>query len=81
MLQTHESHKGNGLRQGQKASAVSDDGLVSRFSKGEWSNYGSDTYHLFEGIPSGKHTLEVRARDRDFNVDPTPAVVRFSVTK
>jgi len=35
--------------------------------------------YLFLSLPAGPHTFEVRARDRDFNVDPTPATHTFTV--
>jgi hypothetical protein len=50
-----------------------------RMDSGAWSSYTKETSHLFEVLPSGDHTFEVRARDRDFNVDQTPATVQFTV--
>ena len=47
---------------------------------GEWSAFSYETSHIFELLPSGNHTFEVKARDRDFNEDPTPATVTFTVT-
>jgi len=44
-----------------------------------WSIFTSDVGHSFFTLPHGKHRLEVRARDADFNVDPTPAVLDFVV--
>ena len=35
--------------------------------------------HIFELLPSGNHTFEVKARDRDFNEDPAPAAMHFTV--
>jgi signal transduction histidine kinase/ligand-binding sensor domain-containing protein len=51
-----------------------------RFDDGEWSPYTADTESVFTALASGEHTFEVRARDRDFNVDPNPPRVRFRVT-
>jgi light-regulated signal transduction histidine kinase (bacteriophytochrome) len=31
------------------------------------------------GLANGNHTFEVRARDTDFNIDPSPAVLKFRV--
>ncbi len=45
-----------------------------------WSPYSPETSHLFQALASGPHRFEVRARDRDFNVDLTPASITFSVT-
>jgi len=50
-----------------------------RLNGGAWSPYSDETGRTFVGLGRGGHTLEVRARDRDFNVDPTPAVGRFTV--
>ncbi|MDP4999685.1 MAG: response regulator [Saprospiraceae bacterium] len=50
-----------------------------RLNGGEWSPYTSATHHSFMDLRSGQYTLEVRARDMDFNVDPTPVVIRFLV--
>lgn len=44
-----------------------------------WSPYTSDSGHSFFSLASGQHHLEVRARDNDFNVDPTPATLDFVV--
>ena len=44
-----------------------------------WSPFTLETNHVFLSLPSGNHTFEVKARDRDFNEDPTPAVVMFTV--
>ena len=50
-----------------------------RMDGGAWSAFSHLTNEVFQALPSGKHTFEVRARDRDFNVDPTPAAIRFTV--
>lgn len=50
-----------------------------RFDGGEWSPFASDVGSTFVGLKSGLHRFEVRARDRDFNIDPTPARIDFSV--
>jgi PAS domain S-box-containing protein len=50
-----------------------------RLDDGKWSPYSFSTSHIFLALPGGDHTFEVRARDQDFNVDLTPATVRFRV--
>jgi ligand-binding sensor domain-containing protein len=50
-----------------------------RLDSGEWSPYKADTQKMFLALGSGRHTFEVRARDLDFNVDPTPAQFQFVV--
>ncbi|MBK8877013.1 MAG: response regulator [Haliscomenobacter sp.] len=50
-----------------------------RINGGEWSPFSAPTYHTFLGLSSGQYTLEVRARDLDLNIDPTPAVIQFRV--
>jgi PAS domain S-box-containing protein len=44
-----------------------------------WSEFTSQVGHAFLTLPPGPHRLEVRARNEDFNVDPTPAVMEFVV--
>ncbi|MEZ4829884.1 MAG: histidine kinase dimerization/phospho-acceptor domain-containing protein [Bacteroidia bacterium] len=50
-----------------------------RIDRGEWSPFSSDDRHTFTSLPGGKHKLEVRTRDQDFNVDSTPAAIEFQV--
>ncbi len=50
-----------------------------RFDDDPWSEFTSDAGHAFFALSSGRHHLEVRARDRDFNIDPTPATLDFVV--
>lgn len=45
----------------------------------EWSPYTKEKHFTFLSLPNGDYTLKVRARDLDMNVDPTPAVIEFSV--
>lgn len=44
-----------------------------------WSPYSSAGGAAFFTLPPGPHRLAVRARDPDFNVDPTPATLDFIV--
>ena len=50
-----------------------------RLDQAPWSAYSFDGGHAFFTLPPGPHHFEVRARDRNFNVDPTPAVLDFVV--
>lgn len=50
-----------------------------RLDHGEWSPFSTETVQAFFTLPPGAHRLQVRARDRDYNVDPTPAVLEFTV--
>ncbi|OGG46900.1 MAG: hypothetical protein A3F84_01115 [Candidatus Handelsmanbacteria bacterium RIFCSPLOWO2_12_FULL_64_10] len=50
-----------------------------RLDGGAWSPFSFEKNKVFLSLPSGRHTFEVKARDRDFNEDPMPAVVRFRV--
>lgn len=50
-----------------------------RINGGEWSPFTGETHHSFVNLSSGNYTLEVRARDMDLNIDPTPVSVNFVV--
>ncbi len=50
-----------------------------RLGGDEWSVFSPEKLVSLETLPSGKHTFEVKARDRNFNEDPTPASVSFTV--
>ena len=50
-----------------------------RLDRGQWSPFAYAQNEAFQSLESGPHTFEVRARDSDFNVDPTPAVASFIV--
>ncbi len=44
-----------------------------------WSPFTSSNQVSFENLAKGRHSFKVKARDRDFNIDPSPASVEFSV--
>ncbi|MEM9159608.1 MAG: ATP-binding protein, partial [Verrucomicrobiota bacterium] len=50
-----------------------------RLSGGEWSPFSPSTEATLRDLSSGDYTIEVRARDRDWNVDPNPAIATFKV--
>ena len=50
-----------------------------RLNDGPWSAFSAETSHLFLSLDSGGYSFQVKARDLDFNEDPTPAVAVFTV--
>ncbi|THH41822.1 response regulator [Neolewinella litorea] len=50
-----------------------------RVDDGPWQPFSPAEEYAFTHLGDGPHRLEVRARDLDFNIDPTPAVVTFEV--
>ena len=50
-----------------------------RLDGGEWSPFTAQMHETFVNLGSGNHTLEVRARDLDLNIDPSPAQISFEV--
>ena len=50
-----------------------------RFDDEEWSAFSDKKSEIFLSITSGYHIFEVRSRNRDQNIDPVPAKVRFYV--
>lgn len=50
-----------------------------RLDQGPWSPFTDKTSAVLLSLSSGRHVFEVRARDRDFNVDPAPATLHFVV--
>jgi signal transduction histidine kinase/DNA-binding response OmpR family regulator/ligand-binding sensor domain-containing protein len=50
-----------------------------RFDDGQWSPYSGKKSEIFLSLASGQHIFEVKSRNRDMNVDPTPAKVSFYV--
>lgn len=50
-----------------------------RLDGGPWSRFDHATSHVFLELPHGKRVLEVRAQDRDLNIETTPARLDFEV--
>ncbi|MBN2090080.1 response regulator [candidate division KSB1 bacterium] len=50
-----------------------------RLNNDSWSAFQAIDHHTFLSLAPGNYRLEVRARDLDFNVDETPAVMNFKV--
>jgi len=51
-----------------------------RLDEDEWSAFSPEMSQTFLKLSSGQHSLEVRSRDRAFNIDPTPDRIKFVVT-
>jgi len=50
-----------------------------RLDQGSWSPFQPETVVVFRNVRSGNHQFEVRAMDRNWNIDPTAAVFQFKV--
>lgn len=50
-----------------------------QLDNGTWSPFTPETHRVFQALKSGDHTFRVKARDRDFNTDPIPATITFTV--
>jgi len=53
--------------------------LAHRLDSGNWSAFGLGPTVLLRDVSSGKHRLEVRALDRNWNFEPKPFVADFQV--
>lgn len=51
-----------------------------RLNNGAWSPFVEKNYFTYYELADGKYTFEVRSRDLDFNIDPTPAKMEFVVS-
>lgn len=50
-----------------------------RLDRGEWSKFETQNTVTFRQLPSLSHTFEVRAMDRNGNIDPSPFAYTFKV--
>lgn len=50
-----------------------------RIDDGEWTPFTPETVASVSALPARKYKLQVRAMDRNWNIDPTPAVWYFEV--
>lgn len=50
-----------------------------RVDGGAWSSFSGKTSCVFSEIGNGNHMVEVRARDNNYNMDPTPAQFHFYI--
>ena len=58
-----------------------DDRLVyaHRLDEGEWSSFNENRSVVLRSLPSGRHRIEVRAMDRNWNLQMEPTVAEFAV--
>ncbi len=52
-----------------------------RLDAGPWTMFHPQPYSSFSRLAPGQHQIEVRAMDRNFNVDPHPARLNFLVLR
>ena len=52
-----------------------------RLDAGPWSGFEAGSTASLAGLGSGKHRFEVRAMDRNGNIDPTPPGLQFNVLR
>jgi signal transduction histidine kinase len=50
-----------------------------RVDEGNWSPYSAESGASLRGLGAARHRIEVRAMDRNWNVDPTPALADIRV--
>ncbi len=50
-----------------------------RLDRGRWSPFSTANFAVFDKLPGGGHVFEVRAMDRNANIDPHPASFAFTV--
>jgi signal transduction histidine kinase len=50
-----------------------------RMDDDDWSSFSSETIARFNDLSWGKHTLQVKAMDRNWNIDSTPAILTLNV--
>lgn len=50
-----------------------------RLNKGKWSDLTARTSRTFTGLKSGNYTFEVKAIDKEGNIDRSPALIVFEV--
>ncbi|MBM3879600.1 MAG: hypothetical protein FJ387_07740 [Verrucomicrobia bacterium] len=50
-----------------------------RLDEGSWSPFDGGGKATFRDLPAGKHRLQVRTMDRNWNVEPVPGLLEFRV--
>ena len=67
---------------GADAGHVAEDQQIQyswRLDDEPWSLFSRETAQMLLAVPTGRHRLQVRARDSDMNVESAPATVGFTV--
>jgi signal transduction histidine kinase/DNA-binding response OmpR family regulator len=52
-----------------------------RIDGGAWSRFAEANFAAFQSLRAGAHRFQVRAMDRNGNVDPQPPLLRFQVSQ
>ena len=52
-----------------------------RLDRGRWSRFSGENFASLDKLPHGNHVLEVRAMDRNGNIDPAPPGFSFLVLR
>lgn len=50
-----------------------------RLNDDQWAEFSKENRKQFLGLENGNYRFKVRARDTDFNIDSTPAILNFTV--
>ncbi|MGV3772592.1 MAG: ATP-binding protein [Verrucomicrobiales bacterium] len=53
--------------------------FATKLDEGPWSPFTNATARVFDKLSSGAHRLEVRAMDRNGNIDPVNSMLEFAV--
>jgi signal transduction histidine kinase len=51
-----------------------------RLDEQDWSPFQEEQVVTFSEVPAGRHHFQVRAMDRNWNIDPKPALLEFAIT-
>jgi signal transduction histidine kinase/ligand-binding sensor domain-containing protein len=51
-----------------------------RLDERDWSGFSPEKTTTFPDLTAGKHYFQVRSMDRNWNVDPKPSILEFSIT-
>jgi signal transduction histidine kinase len=51
-----------------------------RLDEQDWSPFQEEKKVTYSELPAGRHHFQVRAMDRNWNIDPKPALLEFAIT-